>query len=424
MQEVLDAEGVSLKLGCYRIVNCRSSEMKKHGYKDLKEWMTCPENVYIGRAVKNTDIKKSKWANPYSMRRYGKYWSSILYENYIRYNPTKMQDGHTLWESLDELHGKNLGCLCGNALKKSSQHVYCHGHVLIKLALQKWAFYGTEKIALYHTWRLLHNPLLGCMCGTIDCPYLYSYDYGYSNILPKEKFQLSLTSSAVQSILKEKIRGILQERFFIGGLKGEYFYDGERAIVNDVVWRFFEIHVGNIGDHPRMGFRCIDSNEFICIDPCYNVIVDLIHCRDINVNVYINSYGLHTYPQQLNEPLFTCQLRYYKCICRGHPFPRPLKDCGNTREFKTSVYGCIENDQFYFDISKSRLKLKNIEMLLLTCSDGKRLRIFSNNFLNRLYYDHQNDFKFMYFLLRYYFGSLTFPMFFRNLQKLGGENKK
>lgn len=78
-------------------------------------------NVYIGRACfrGGWKLKKSKWANPFSVRSCGSHENACKkYERYILNKPKLLND-------LDELVGKSLGCWC----KPNA----CHGDVLVKL---------------------------------------------------------------------------------------------------------------------------------------------------------------------------------------------------------------------------------------------------------------------------------------------------
>ncbi len=58
----------------------------------------------------------SKWMNPFY-----KYENSlILYEQYVRKS--------VLFNQLNELNGKKIGCYCVN-----NKNIYCHGVILYKL---------------------------------------------------------------------------------------------------------------------------------------------------------------------------------------------------------------------------------------------------------------------------------------------------
>lgn len=76
-------------------------------------------DIYIGRQcyMGGWKLPASKWANPYSVKKYGA--DAIpLYEEYVRNNQTLMND-------IEELRGKRLGCWCVPNP--------CHGDILIKV---------------------------------------------------------------------------------------------------------------------------------------------------------------------------------------------------------------------------------------------------------------------------------------------------
>lgn len=83
-------------------------------------------DVYIGRALNypKTKFSKSKWANPYSVKKYGRKKALELYEEYIRNTPE-------LYNNLLELKDKILGCWC--------KPEPCHGDILIKLINERFS---------------------------------------------------------------------------------------------------------------------------------------------------------------------------------------------------------------------------------------------------------------------------------------------
>lgn len=87
----------------------------------FEEWEQRPDHVYIGRWAWPTK-KASKWANPYSVKKYGRDKCLELYESKVRQTPE-------LWNALEELDGKVLGCWC----KPDG----CHGDVLVRLIEEK-----------------------------------------------------------------------------------------------------------------------------------------------------------------------------------------------------------------------------------------------------------------------------------------------
>jgi hypothetical protein len=109
------------------VVNIKKEYLKKRGYKDFQDWAKDPSHVYIGRDmtfyVKGT--VKSKWSNPYTVKKYGIDKCLELYESYIRKNKKLMND-------IEELRNKELGCWC---ITKTNNK--CHGNVLIKILEEK-----------------------------------------------------------------------------------------------------------------------------------------------------------------------------------------------------------------------------------------------------------------------------------------------
>ena len=79
-------------------------------------------DVYIGRKIRyhKEFTEDSKWRNRSE--------SLEEYEQWARQN---------LWDSLDELQGKVLGCWC--VTTKRLEPIECHGQILMKLILEKEA---------------------------------------------------------------------------------------------------------------------------------------------------------------------------------------------------------------------------------------------------------------------------------------------
>lgn len=104
------------------VVNIKKPFLQKNGYKDLIEWKSKPNHIYIGRNVVYVDgASASKWKNEFSAKVYGLDRCLELYEEHIR-------NSH-LYNELEELKGKVLGCWCKPAK--------CHGDILIKLLEEK-----------------------------------------------------------------------------------------------------------------------------------------------------------------------------------------------------------------------------------------------------------------------------------------------
>lgn len=71
-------------------------------------------DVYIGRG--------SIWGNPFTVEKYGRDGCIDKYEHYIR---DKLQNNPELWQELQKLEGKVLGCFC--------KPKRCHGDILVKI---------------------------------------------------------------------------------------------------------------------------------------------------------------------------------------------------------------------------------------------------------------------------------------------------
>ena len=106
------------------VVNVRKAELRKRGIADLPEWASRADAVYIGRAMRYVPGAESasRWANPFSVERYGRARCLELYEARVRADAG-------LWGALDELRGKELGCWCAPER--------CHGDVLRELLAEK-----------------------------------------------------------------------------------------------------------------------------------------------------------------------------------------------------------------------------------------------------------------------------------------------
>jgi hypothetical protein len=86
-------------------------------FNSFEEWEKDASNVYIGRANMWVKAKKSKWANPFSTKKFPLEECLKKYEEHLLSKPELMN-------SLGELKGKNLGCWC----KPNA----CHGDILLK----------------------------------------------------------------------------------------------------------------------------------------------------------------------------------------------------------------------------------------------------------------------------------------------------
>lgn len=108
-----------------QVVNVRVAYIRPR-YKDLREWMADPGNVYIGRGgVVFIDGVRfppadSEWANPYHIGRHGT--RDEVVEKYEARVRGKIERGEL---DPEELRGRNLGCWC--------HPEKCHGDVLVKI---------------------------------------------------------------------------------------------------------------------------------------------------------------------------------------------------------------------------------------------------------------------------------------------------
>ena len=84
--------------------------------------------VYIGRQMPRMGLKRSIWANDYTVADYGRTRALELYEAEIRLRLASTQADH--WrQELEKLRGKKLVCWC----RKGGAELPCHGTVLVKL---------------------------------------------------------------------------------------------------------------------------------------------------------------------------------------------------------------------------------------------------------------------------------------------------
>jgi hypothetical protein len=101
------------------VINVKKNELQKLGYKDFADWNTLPDNVYIGRnmSLYVPGATKSKWANPFSAKKYGRDGCIDMYRQYLLETPK-------LLNQLGELKNKSLGCWC--------KPEACHGDILLQ----------------------------------------------------------------------------------------------------------------------------------------------------------------------------------------------------------------------------------------------------------------------------------------------------
>lgn len=113
------------------VVNCKVKYIRPQ-YKDLREWVSDPQNVYIGRKgvvfIDKVRYPKvdSVWANPFRVR--GDNRLQVI-EQYRKYILHKLETGQITQTELGNLRGKRLGCWC----KEDDKDIACHGDVLLEL---------------------------------------------------------------------------------------------------------------------------------------------------------------------------------------------------------------------------------------------------------------------------------------------------
>ena len=110
-----------------KVVNVKVSTIRPK-YKDLKEWMNDPENIYIGRAgivfIDGERFPKtaSPFCNPFKLNKEGTREDVI--QKFKTYIVEKINQDPNFKQQLYSLRGKTLGCWC-----KPEQ---CHGDVLVE----------------------------------------------------------------------------------------------------------------------------------------------------------------------------------------------------------------------------------------------------------------------------------------------------
>jgi len=110
------------------VVNCKVQFIRPQ-YKNLKEWMEDPKNVYVGRAgvvfIENQRFPKnmSSFANPFKIDKDST--RDEVIQKYKAYITDKLQQEPALQQELIQMKGKNLGCWCFPEP--------CHANVLIEL---------------------------------------------------------------------------------------------------------------------------------------------------------------------------------------------------------------------------------------------------------------------------------------------------
>lgn len=115
------------------VVDIHVKSLRDQGYQNLQAWLEAnPNHVYVGRD-KTFFVKEaigSKWKNPYEVKKYGLEKSLEMYAKHVV--------DTELFQQLDELAGKTLGCWCVNDPKPlQSTTCQCHAQLLCHLLQKK-----------------------------------------------------------------------------------------------------------------------------------------------------------------------------------------------------------------------------------------------------------------------------------------------
>jgi len=106
-----------------KVISIKVNNLILLSYDNLEDWLKKPShistNINMTRYVKGAT--ESKWANKFSIKKYGRDGCIKKYEKWIRESD--------LINQINELNGFTLGCWC-----KPDD---CHGNILVKLFKEK-----------------------------------------------------------------------------------------------------------------------------------------------------------------------------------------------------------------------------------------------------------------------------------------------
>ncbi len=107
------------------VVNVRKEHLRRRGFESFEKWAAPPTRVYIGRNMSFyvPGALGSRYANPFSLKKFSRFESLAKYEEYVRTGP--------LWDTLlaDLGSAEELGCWC--------HPEGCHGDVLVRLLAER-----------------------------------------------------------------------------------------------------------------------------------------------------------------------------------------------------------------------------------------------------------------------------------------------
>ena len=112
--------------GKSEVINLNDANLRKMGYATPMEWLEASaSHVYIGREARKQGLMSSAWGNQAPVKIHGREKSLSIFRDEVLYGINAKGEENTLWESLEDLEGKQMGCWCSPK--------YCHGHLLLEL---------------------------------------------------------------------------------------------------------------------------------------------------------------------------------------------------------------------------------------------------------------------------------------------------
>lgn len=116
-----------------QVVDVHKKSLKDQGHASLEAWLASDtDHIYIGRRMFNVKgAERSKWANPFCVKKHGLDECIRLYREHLR--------DSGLVRDLHELEGKTLGCWCVNDDCKTLKEgdIRCHGQLLVQMCIKR-----------------------------------------------------------------------------------------------------------------------------------------------------------------------------------------------------------------------------------------------------------------------------------------------